>query len=95
MRPHEAPDKLYLIRNFATPTSLNTTNDCHDKYLPEWYDGKEKDADVEYIRTDVFIEKANEWIDYNNRNGGCNFDGWEQDFKNYIKGEGDYDTRRD
>ena len=33
------------------------------------------------------IDKAYEWIDYNNRNGGCNFDGWEEDFKNYMKGE--------
>ena len=87
MKQHEAPDKLYLIRNIARSTALNTTNDCHDKYLPEWYRNKEKNSDVEYTRTDVFIEKAIGWIDFNNRNGGCYFDGWEKDFKNYIKGE--------
>ena len=38
-------------------------------------------------KTDAFIEKAIGWIDYNNRNGGCNFDGWEKDFKNYMKGK--------
>ncbi len=37
--------------------------------------------------TDAFVEKAIGWIDYNNRNGGSNFDGWEKDFKNYMKGE--------
>ena len=42
---------------------------------------------VEYIRKDAFIEKAIGWIDYNNRNGGSNFDGWEKDFKKYMKGE--------
>ena len=36
---------------------------------------------------DTFIEKAIGWIDYNNRNGGCFFDGWEKDFKKYMKGE--------
>lgn len=45
------------------------------------------DNDVEYVQTDAFIEKAIGWIDYNNINGGCYFDGWEKDFKNYMKGE--------
>lgn len=41
--------------------------------------------DIEYTSTDVVIEKAIGWIDYNNRNGGCNFDGWEKDFKKYME----------
>ena len=57
--------------------------------LPNWLISycKNTDEDVEYTRTDAFIEKAIGWIDYNNRNGGCNFDGWEKDFKNYMEGE--------
>ena len=43
------------------------------------------DNDVEYIRTDVFIDKACEWIKYNNENGGCIFDGWKEDFKKYME----------
>lgn len=62
MKTNEAPEKIYLIRNIPTPTSLNTINDCHEKYLPEWYEGREKDADIEYIRTDAFIEKATQFI---------------------------------
>lgn len=58
----KAPEKIFLIRNIPTPTSLNTTNDCHEKYLPEWYEGREKDADIEYTRTDVAI-KAMQWKD--------------------------------
>lgn len=54
----EAPEKIYLIRNFTTSTSLNTTNDHRGKYLHEWYKSREKDADVEYTRTDAFIDKA-------------------------------------
>ena len=42
---------------------------------------------VDLEEEDVFIEKAIGWIDYNNRNGGCFFDGWEKDFKKYMKGE--------
>lgn len=33
------------------------------------------------------IEKAIGWIDYNNRNGGCWFDGWEEDFKRAMMEE--------
>ena len=40
---------------------------------------------VEYIHKDVFINKACEWIKYNNENGGCLFDGWEEDFKKYME----------
>ena len=58
----EAPEKIYLIRNFTTSTSLNTTNDSHEKYLHEWYKSREKDVDVEYIRTDVVVEKVCEFI---------------------------------
>ena len=39
------------------------------------------------IAKEETIEKAIGWIDDNNRNGGCNFEGWEKDFINYIKGE--------
>ena len=58
MKINEAPEKIYLIRNFPSSTSLNTTNDYHGKYLHEWYKSREKDVDVEYIRTDSFIDNA-------------------------------------
>ena len=45
------------------------------------------DEDVEYTRTDAVIEEVIGWIDYNNKNGGCNFDGWEAHFKKYMEGE--------
>ena len=31
------------------------------------------------------VDKACEWIKYNNENGGCLFDGWEENFKKYIE----------
>jgi len=33
------------------------------------------------------IEKACEWIKYNNENGGCLFDNWENDFRKAMKGD--------
>ncbi len=62
MKENEVPEKIYLIRNFTTSTSLNTTNDYHGKYLHEWYKSREKDVDIEYIRTDVVIEKVYKFI---------------------------------
>ena len=85
MKANDAPEKIYLIRNLSTPTALNTTNDCHDKYLQEWYKGREKDTDIEYTRTDAFIEKACEFWDKNQRGFVTYKD--IVDFKNYMKGE--------
>lgn len=62
MKITEAPEKIYLIRNIPSSTTLNTTNDCHEKYLQEWYTEREKDSDVEYTRTDVLINKLEQWI---------------------------------
>lgn len=67
----EAPEKIYIQPN------------AHDG----WFDIiPNSDMLVEYVRKDAFIEKVIGWIDYNNRNGGCNFDGWEKDFKKYMEG---------
>ena len=96
MKTHEAPEKIYLIRNFSNPTSLNTTNDYHGKFLNEWYKSREKDADVEYTRTDAFIEKACEWLEdhiyeYIIINRTMNEPDYDpkliMDFKNKLKGE--------
>lgn len=65
MKENEVPEKIYLIRNFPRTTSLNTTNDYHGKYLQEWYESREKEADIEYTRTDAFIEKACSWLKEN------------------------------
>lgn len=73
----EAPEKVYLY----------PSDRAGEEYEDEWGDKPWGKGCVEYIRTDVFIEKACEWIKYNTQNGGCLFDGWEEDFKNYMKGE--------
>jgi len=91
MKANEAPEKIYLIRNISTPTSLNTTNDCHEKYLQEWYKGREKDTDIEYTRTDAFMEKACNYLQENLWKVVYEDADFRQrfvtDFKNYMKGE--------
>lgn len=60
IRDKEAPNKIYLIRNIPSNTSLNTCDDQHGKYLHEWYKTREKDIDIEYIRTDVVCKALQE-----------------------------------
>ena len=85
----EAPEKIYLIRNFPTSTSLNTINDNHLKFRQEWYKSREKAADIEYARTDAFIEKAWDWIEDNilsvNQQDKSHL--YFKQFVNYMKGE--------
>ena len=70
----EAPGKIYLFEN-----PISNEPDYR------WLSKRSADEDIEYTRTDAFIEKACEWIKYNNENGGCLFDGWEDDFKKYME----------
>ena len=51
------------------------------------------DSDIEYTRTDAFIEKACEWLKenayfyVNDYTGSLNEDRLVENFKNYMKGE--------
>lgn len=95
----EAPEKIYLTRNFLNSTALNTTNDYHRKFMDGWYMSKEKDADVEYIRTDyaekVFLRTVNAWLaeihrvcDITDENGyQIGLEKLQTSLKKYMKGE--------
>jgi len=103
MKANEAPEKIYLIRNFSSPTALNTTNDHHGKFLNEWYRSREKDADIEYTRSDAFIEKVISFLNYKLEDivairvpgtiipQHVTKQELIEDFKNYVKGELKYD----
>ena len=39
------------------------------------------------IARDEMVEKAIEWVEYNNENGGCKFDGWVENIKQAMKDE--------
>lgn len=74
-----APEKIYLEKvypdNGVLPNGLN--------YSPS-------PTDIEYIRTDAFIEKAVEWIKEqwdDNYTMQIIIDSVIEDFKNHMKGE--------
>lgn len=78
----EAPEKLYFRRNGF-------------RYLAI-YSNKEYDDEVEYVRADVFIKKAVEWLksnlyDYAGEDDMGSIVPFDssifEDFKNYMKGE--------
>ena len=86
MKANEAPEKLYLFKN---PIS-GTPDD-------RWLSKRSDDEDIEYTRTDAFIEKALKFLDekfyFNNLHHGIEsgvFDSEEEmfeDFINYMKGD--------
>lgn len=79
----KAPEKIYLQEN--------TTTDCYGEFWPEWFEARAKETDIEYIRTDAFIEQVEKYLQEHL------IDYWSQsvtdeskfieDFKNYMKGE--------
>jgi len=75
----EAPKKLYV----------DTEDRLSDSIL-YGFTQKRKDDDIEYIRTDAFIEKAEKFI-YSALNDGimgtANIEDFMRLFKKYMKGE--------
>ena len=51
MKANEAPEKLYLERIL-----------CSNEVYETWKSEKTISDDIEYTRTDAFIEKACEWL---------------------------------
>ena len=52
----------------------------------EWLTPDQARRAVEIAR-DEMIEKAIKWVEYNNENGGCKFDGWVENIKQAMKDE--------
>ena len=84
----KAPEKIYLQQN--------TTTDCYEEWWTEWFEARGKDTDIEYTRTDAFIEKAVEWLKNNVENYYYLDEAYDRvisiknlnsDFKKYMKGE--------
>lgn len=81
----EAPEKIYLFEN-----PIDNTPDYR------WLSKRSCDEDVEYIRTDAFIEKVAIWFNNNfmvHDEYGVISDSFNtkeemfDEFKNYIKGK--------
>jgi len=50
----------------------------------EWLTPDQARKAVEIAREEM-IEKAIKWVEYNNENGGCKFDGWVENIKQAMK----------
>jgi len=77
MRVNEAPEKIYL--------SPITLEEVKKNVITRPTDSR----DIEYTRTDAFIEKACEWLEPVLKNYAGYYVGEDilEDFKDYMKGE--------
>ncbi len=87
MKVNEAPEKIYL-QKYDTDTLL-----CLNRYNihEEWTErpvcaNSATGNDIEYTRTDAFIEKACSWLK-NNLQGVVGGNIYIDDFRKYMKGE--------
>lgn len=72
MKANEAPEKIYIFDNpILDFTKLSV---------------RQSSEDIEYIRTDAFIEKACSWLE-NNLQGIVGGSIYIEDFRKYMKGE--------
>ena len=90
MKENVAPQKIYITNYDIEPLPKN------EQLSERWHEVSTKDTDIEYTRTDAFIEKATEWLRknadnytwYDESEGESGMvDGFIEVFKNYMKGE--------
>ena len=77
MKANGAPEKIYLRHNHKGDIGAG------------WLIFPLTNNDIEYTRTDAFIEKACEWLEPVIKNYAGYYVGKDilEDFKNYMKGE--------
>ena len=56
MKTNDAPEKIY-ITNYDIPALPK-----EEQLSERWHEVSTQDTDIEYTRTDAFIEKATEWL---------------------------------
>lgn len=90
MKENEAPEKIYITNYDIEALPKN------EQLSERWHEVSTKDTDIEYTRTNAFIEKATEWLRknadnytwYDESEGESGMvDGFIEVFKNYMKGE--------
>ena len=88
-----APEKIYL--QVCGDCNANDCDNCKFEEMEDnvtWCKDKIFEKDIEYTRTDAFIEKAKKWFEIQNEgvdsdgNYKCDMTDFE-DFRNFMKGE--------
>ena len=69
--------------NYIRKNTNQFTNEDGFDYIP-WLTPDVARKAVEIAREET-IKEVCEWIKYNNENGGCLFDGWENDLKKHLE----------
>lgn len=72
-------------RNCSNYTGVINKKTYEGYYVP-WLTPDQARMAVEIAREEM-IEKAIKWVEYNNENGGCKFDGWVENIKQAMKDE--------
>lgn len=90
MKANKAPEKIYL--QVCGDCNDNNCENCNFEDLEDnvtWCKDKIFDKDIEYTRTDAFIEKAWNWIEDNmlSSNQQDKSRLYFEQFENYMKGE--------
>ena len=101
MKANEAPERIYIPRLISNGKLIHEWNNVPFKKWRFFFD-KEIAENIEYIRTDVFIEKTCEFFEENIKEEDCKFgssewtelraeyesiDSFIRAFKKYMKGE--------
>ena len=69
--------------NYIRKNTNQFSNEDGFDYVP-WLTPDQARKAVEIAREEI-IEKAIKWVEYNNENGGCKFDGWVENIKQAMK----------
>ena len=92
MKANEAPEKIY-IQSFNVREEDVKFDKSKMFFDDVWTEEPELEQEnIEYTRTDAFIEKARKWFEEQNEwldldgNRHCNMESFE-DFRNYMIGE--------
>ena len=81
------------VEKFIEGCTRNCSNECNgwvngefkQSYYP-WLTPDQARRAVEIAKEEM-IERAIKWVEYNNENGGCKFDGWVENIKQAMKDE--------
>lgn len=72
------------VEQYIKEHTRNTYNyNSYEQVPTPWLTPDDARKVAEIVKEET-IKEVCEWIKYNNENGGCSFDGWENDLKKHL-----------